>query len=403
MIVKAALVLADGKVFEGSGFGACRGVDNPAIGEVVFNTSMYGYQEILSDPSYAGQIMCFSYPHIGNVGCNALDDESDRVHVAGVICRNLSERPSCFRSEESFEEYLSRSGVMGLSEVDTRELVIHLRDNGAQMGAFAVISSDNDISKLQEAAIAAGTMAGKEYVSKVSCAQSYDWNELPWNPETNSYPSLTKEELSSRPHCVVVDCGVKRNILRLLTEVGFRITVVPANSTVAQIRELAPDGLFLSNGPGDPATLGHLVDNVRELVGSVPIFGICLGHQVLAQALGATTFKLKFGHRGCNHPIQRVTDGKVEIAAHNHGFAVSSSNIPEGLEVTHLNLNDNTIAGIENVASSAFSVQYHPEASSGPHDSLYLFGQFFELVQASSNAQVTYTQVQPTFAGEKNA
>jgi len=403
MIVKAALVLADGKVFEGNGFGACRSVDSPAIGEVVFNTSMYGYQEILSDPSYAGQIMCFSYPHIGNVGCNTLDNESDRVHVSGVICRNLSDRPSCFRSEESFQEYLSRNGVMGLSEIDTRELVIHIRDNGAQMGAFAVISSDDDIAKLKSVAIAAGTMAGKEYVSQVSCAQSYNWNELPWNPDTNSHPSLTEIELSSRPHCVVIDCGVKRNILRLLTEAGFRITVVPAHSTVDQIRELAPDGVFLSNGPGDPATLDHLVENVSELVGTVPIFGICLGHQVLAQALGATTFKLKFGHRGCNHPIQRVSDGKVEIAAHNHGFAVSSRDLPQELKVTHLNLNDNTIAGIENEAARAFSVQYHPEASSGPHDSLYLFGRFFELVQAASHGQVGYTQVQPTFSGEKNA
>ena len=403
MTDRSVLVLADGKAFEGKGFGALRSAENPLVGEVVFNTSMYGYQEIITDPSYAGQIMCFSYPHIGNVGCNALDNESDKIHVEGLVCRNLTEIPSNFRSEISLPDFLKEQGVMGLSGVDTRELVLHIRDNGSQMGAISTITSDDQIELLRAAALAAGSMAGKEYVSSVTVKQSYQWSQLPWSPESNSYPEVSKAELSSRPHCVVIDCGIKRNILRLLTLSGFRLTVVPALSSALEIKQLKPDAVFISNGPGDPATLSQLVTTVRELIGLAPIFGICLGHQVLAQALGATTYKLKFGHRGCNHPIQNMKDGKVEIATHNHGFAVAKEDLPDGVEITHMNLNDQTIAGIASTEAMAFSVQYHPEGSSGPHDSLYLFDQFYKSVVSQGAAAVTAQQLQSTLVGEKNA
>jgi carbamoyl-phosphate synthase small subunit len=360
-------------------FGAKVNVENPVIGEVVFNTSLYGYQEILTDPSYAGQIMTFTYPHIGNYGCNSQDIESDAVHVRGVIIRNESKVVSNYRAEESLHSYLKSAGVMGLAGIDTRKLVKHIRDNGAQMGAMAC--GDNlSIESLKVAATAAGSMLGKDYVTSVTCKEAYSWTEYPWDIDTNSYKSVSNSSLVSRPHVVAMDFGIKKNILRLLVNVGFRVTVVPAHTSADKVLEYAPDAIFLSNGPGDPAVHGGIVEEVKKVLGKLPIFGICLGHQILAQAVGAKTFKLKFGHRGGNHPVLEYSTEVIEITSQNHGFAVASEGIDDSVELTHINLNDNTVEGISIPGKKAFSVQYHPEASPGPHDSSYLFERFFQTV-----------------------
>ena len=341
---EAILALADGTVFKGVGFGVERGDDDPAIGEVVFNTSLMGYQEIITDPSYAGQMLCFTYPHIGNVGCNDEDNESAGVHMEGVIVKQLCREPSNFRAKEDLDSFLRRAGKTGIEGIDTRMLVKHLRDKGSQMGAIA--SGPNlSVEKLVEKAKAAGSMEGKNYADIVSCKEPYTWNELPWDLETNQFPKLSPQEGWSRPHVVALDCGVKYNILRLLLSVGFRVTVVPSSYTAEQILELAPDGLFVSNGPGDPATLGHIAENVEKLIGRLPIFGICLGHQIIAQAFGGKTYKLKFGHRGGNHPVMDLSTRAVEITVQNHGFAVDSDSLPDGVEISHINLNDNTVEG----------------------------------------------------------
>lgn len=374
----AVLALADGTVFRGFGFGRVRGANDPVFGEVVFNTSMFGYQEILTDPSYAGQIMCFTCPHIGNVGCNDEDVESAKIHVEAVVVRNLSSVVSNFRAQRSLSDYLDRAGVMGVSGIDTREIVAHLRDNGAQMGAMAS-AEEVDVDELVDRARAQGSMEGKDYVRSVSCSAPYVWNGLPWSLDRR-HQEVADERLVSRPHVVAVDCGIKHNILRLLVETGFRVTVVPATTSGSAIMALRPDGVFLSNGPGDPATLGYIVSAVREVLGKVPIFGICLGHQILGQVAGGKTYKLKFGHRGGNHPVRDETTGKVEITVQNHGFAVDPKTLPRDVRITHVNLNDDTVEGLELPTARAFSVQYHPEASPGPHDSKYLFRRFFENV-----------------------
>jgi carbamoyl-phosphate synthase small subunit len=376
------LALADGTVFTGRCFGALRGISDPVLGEAVFNTSMYGYQEILTDPSYAGQIMCFTYPHIGNVGCNEEDVESSRVYTEGLVVRSAHKTPSNFRSTMSLSTYLARNGIMGLEGIDTREIVSHLRDKGAQMAAMAG-GPGVDKDTLIDRAKAMGSMEGKDYVKAVSCEKTYTWDYLPWSLSGGNQRRLSQEQLVTRPHVVAVDCGIKTNILRLLVDVGFRVSVVPAGTSAAEIMALRPDGLFLSNGPGDPATLGYVVQPVKEIVGKVPIFGICLGHQILGQALGGTTFKLKFGHRGGNHPVRDETTGKVEITVQNHGFAVKKDTLSKDVFVTHINLNDQTVEGLESKAARAFSVQYHPEASPGPHDSRYLFKRFYDLVMGT--------------------
>jgi carbamoyl-phosphate synthase small subunit len=381
---KAAIVLADGKVFSGYGFGALVTSADPVIGEAVFNTSLYGYQEILTDPSYAGQIMCFTYPHIGNVGVNPEDVESRHMHVEGVIVRNVSLRPSNFRSTQSFPEYLAQNGKFGLSGVDTRALVKYLRDQGAQMGAMSLVSNEQDLNLLQEAAKRAGSMEGKDYVRQVSCQSGYEWNEGTWRGPLQGYQQSSHTDLAKASHVVVLDCGVKENILRMLVDAGFRLTVLPATSTTAEIESVRPDALFLSNGPGDPATLGYIISAIKPFIGNIPIFGICLGHQILGQAFGGKTYKLKFGHRGGNHPVKDLQTGKVEITVQNHGFAVDASTLPPHVKVSHVNLNDGTVEGISCAEQKVFSVQYHPESSSGPHDSRYLFERFAGLVRGEA-------------------
>lgn len=375
----AVLALADGTIFNGTAFGAECSAAQPVIGEVVFNTSMYGYQEILTDPSYAGQIMTFTYPHIGNCGCNSLDVESSAVHVGGVIIRNETKSVSNFRSEETLDSYLKKAGVVGLADIDTRRLVQHIRDSGAQMGALAT-GSAIDTAALVAAAQQAGSMLGKDYVTTVTCKKPYSWTEFPWSIDSNSYRTVSDASLVSRPHVVAMDFGIKRNILRLLLKAGFRVTVVPAETAATDILKFAPDALFLSNGPGDPAVHDTIVAQVQNLLGKIPIFGICLGHQILAQAVGATTYKLKFGHRGANHPVLEKSTGVIEITSQNHGFAVRSEGLSAEVELTHSNLNDMTVEGLSIPGKKAFSVQYHPEASPGPHDSEYLFKRFFQMV-----------------------
>ncbi len=384
----AILVLADGRVFYGKSAGAL----GETFGEVVFNTSMSGYQEILTDPSYSGQMITFTYPHIGNVGVNENDTESGKVHVSGLIVREMCKSPSNFRATDSLPNYLAKNGVVAISGIDTRALVLHLRNNGSQMGI--IFAKEGEISKseveqLIERARKIPSMEGQDLVPKVSSASKYEWTDGAWDfskvngPTKNegSYLNYTKSELTDRPHVVAIDFGIKKNILRLLTQSGFKVTVVPAKTTAEEIIKLNPQGLFLSNGPGDPAAVSYGIQTTKDLLGKYPTFGICLGHQILGLAVGAPTYKLKFGHRGANHPVKNMKSGKVEISVQNHGFATREDSIPSGVTVSHLNLNDETIEGIEIPDLSAFSVQYHPECSPGPHDSNYLFEEFFTKVQ----------------------
>lgn len=373
------LALADGTIYSGLALGAERGIDQAVVGEVVFNTAMCGYQEILTDPSYAGQIITFTCPHIGNVGCNEEDNESRRVFVEGLIIRDQTRATSNFRAEKTLADYLEDAGVMGISRIDTRALVTHIRDQGAQMGAMACGEKINP-KDLISLAKAQGSMAGKDYVKHVSCTESYSWTQLPWDINPEAPKDIDPNRMWTRPHVVAVDCGIKYNILRLLVGSGFRVTVVPATSSASNIMAHSPDGIFLSNGPGDPATLDYVVQPARELLGKVPMFGICLGHQILAQAIGAKTYKMKFGHRGGNHPVQDVKTTKVEITVQNHGFAVDADSVPKRAAISHINLNDRTVEGLDMPEFKAFSIQYHPEASPGPHDAQYHFNKFFELV-----------------------
>ena len=378
----AVLALADGKTFSGFAFGKHASVENPCVGEVVFNTSMYGYQEILSDPSYAGQIMTFTYPHIGNVGCNDEDEESNTLYIEGLIIRDLAKVPSNFRSQKTLSDHLAANNKMGLYGIDTRELVAYLRTNGAQMGAMASGKEATDktfVDGLVAKAKASGSMLGKDYVTTVSCNKTYTWHQSPW-VLGKGYGQSTPEEEKNLPHVVALDCGIKWNILRLLRGAGFRVTVVPALTDAAAIMDLKPDGLFLSNGPGDPATLGSIVSTVKSFVGNIPIFGICLGHQILAQAVGGKTYKLKFGHRGGNHPVRDEKTGVVEITVQNHGFAVDPKSLPKNVFPRFINLNDHTVEGLELEGQKAFSIQYHPESSPGPHDAQHHFNSFYNLV-----------------------
>jgi carbamoyl-phosphate synthase small subunit len=366
----AKLALEDGTVYTGHSFGAL----GDTFGEVVFNTSMTGYQEVLTDPSYKGQIVTMTYPLIGNYGINAEDRESSIPQVDGFIVRECTRIPSNFRSHGTLADYLAEHRILGLEGIDTRALVRRLRVRGVMMGVLSTTDLD-DVSLVQKAR-GCPRIVGRDLARAVMPAKAF-----PWSEGFNS-PFVTQEVVKSKkPHRVVaLDFGMKWNILRCLVQLGCEVTVVPGSTSAQDILALNPDGVFLSNGPGDPEPLGYAVDNIRQLIGKKPIFGICLGHQLLGLAFGGKTFKLRFGHRGANHPVLNRKTGRVEITTQNHGFAVSPDSLPADVEPTHINLNDNTLEGMRHQRFPVFSVQYHPEASAGPHDSTYLFEEFRKLM-----------------------
>jgi carbamoyl-phosphate synthase small subunit len=373
----ARLVLADGFVTEGTSIGA-RG---ETFGEIVFNTSLSGYQEVLTDPSYRGQIVVMTNPQIGNYGVNPKDDESDKPWLAGFVVRELSRIPSNWRSTEPLGAWLARHGIVGIAGVDTRQLTRRIRDAGAMS---ALISTEtSDVEELLRRVRKAPKLEERDLVREVTRGIRLGWDE---GYDLGSQPALAMPAAGAPPHVVALDYGAKENIFRSLTEVGFRVTVLPSSATADQVLAEKPDGVFLSNGPGDPAVLNNEVACVRDLLGKTPIFGICLGHQLLGQAIGARTFKLKFGHHGGNQPVKNLKTGHVEITAQNHGFAVDPATLPPDAKVTHVNLNDGTCEGLELAERKAFSVQYHPEAAPGPHDSLYLFREFRRIVDDNRGA-----------------
>jgi carbamoyl-phosphate synthase small subunit len=372
---EAILALADGRVFRGRAFGAI----GETVGEVVFNTAMTGYQEVLTDPSYKGQLVCMTYPEIGNVGINVEDEESARVYVEGFIVKEYIARPSNWRAQMTLGEYLERAGVVGIEGIDTRALVRHIRTSGAQE---AVISSVNlDTAELVARAKASPGLVGRDLVKEVTCAEGYDWELGDWELG-HGYRRPGDGELRDAPLIVALDYGIKRNILRRLVASGFRVKVMPASATAAQVLAHNPDGVFLSNGPADPAAVPYAYAAVRDLLGKKPIFGICLGHQILGLALGGRTYKLGFGHHGANHPVMDLRTRRVEITSQNHGFAVDADSLAGRAELSHTNLNDRTVEGLRGAGVPFFSVQYHPEASPGPHDASYLFARFKRLVEA---------------------
>lgn len=379
----AILALADGRYYEGISFGA----EGEAIGEVVFNTSMTGYQEILTDPSYEGQLVAMTYPQIGNVGVNPEDVESKRPFVKGFIVKEYTAMPSNWRATQPLHEYMRAHGIVGIEAIDTRSLVRHLRDYGSQEG---IIATDSNPGLAIAKAKASPGLIGRDLVKNVTCSQPYDWNEGKWElkrgyktrREAQSKGRSTRGATFISPAYFVVayDYGIKHNILRNLAESGCRVKVVPAETPAEEVLALNPDGIFLSNGPGDPEAVPYAKENVRKLIGKKPVFGICLGHQIMGLALGGKTYKLKFGHHGGNQPVIDLTTRKVEITAQNHGFAVDADSLKGAVEVTHLNLNDNTVEGLAHRELPVFSVQYHPESSPGPHDAAYLFHRFTHLM-----------------------
>ena len=354
----AILLLADGRIFEGKSFG----YQGESTGEVCFNTGMTGYQEILTDPSYCKQIVTMTSPHIGNYGINEEDIESENIQVAGFVIKEETITPSNWRSTQSLGEYLKKNKIVGIKEIDTRSLTRHIRDKGAMNGIIS--SNDIDIQSLEKKLKEFPDMNGLDVAKDVTTQKKYKW------PGKGQYK------------VAVIDFGIKKNILRLLSDAGCELTVFPASIKAEDILSFEPDGVFLSNGPGDPLAVTYGIETVKKLLGKVPLFGICLGHQILALALGASTFKLKFGHRGINHPVRNNEKNTVEITSQNHGFAVDLDSLPPNVISTHINLNDNTSGGIRCTDIPAFSVQYHPESSPGPHDSRYLFNQFIEMMNA---------------------
>jgi carbamoyl-phosphate synthase small subunit len=389
----ALLALEDGRVFRGESFGA----EGTTTGEICFNTSMSGYQEILTDPSYRGQIVAMTYPEIGNYGINGLDVESSIPQVRGFVIEELSPVVSNWRSDETLESYLKKNGVPGIQGVDTRALTRHLRTRGAMRACLTTEILDE--AKAVETACSA-SYDGVDFVKEVTAKASYQWDKentlsADWilrrgsapanntDPKGNVFADLPPAKYT----LAALDFGMKKNILRYLRRKGFDVTVLPATATAEEVLALGTDGVFLSNGPGDPEALTYAHETVRGLVGKKPLFGICLGHQILAFALGGKTFKLKFGHRGANQPVKDLRTGKIAITSQNHGFAVDPASLPSDVEVTHVNLNDGTVAGLRHKTHSAFSVQYHPEASPGPHDADYFFSEFAKEVAASKAAR----------------
>ena len=368
----AILALADGTVFEGKAF-----APGEAVGEVVFNTSMTGYQEILTDPSYHGQLVCMTYPEIGNVGVNPEDVESGKPFVQGFIVKEYWDTPSNWRARKSLGAYLSEHGIPGIHGIDTRKLVRHLRDQGAQEACLSTL--DLDPASAVEKARRSPGLIGRDLVKDVTCREPYDWTEATWSLEGYGAAHGAAE----RPFVVAYDYGIKRNILRNLVTAGCKVRVVPASTPAADALAMKPDGIFLSNGPGDPDAVPYAKTIVQDLIGKKPIFGICLGHQILGLALGGRTYKLKFGHHGGNQPVMDLTTEKVEITSQNHGFAVDVDSLPGIARLTHVNLNDRTVEGLEHTQLPIFSVQYHPEASPGPHDANYLFERFVDLMKKS--------------------
>jgi carbamoyl-phosphate synthase small subunit len=378
------LALADGGVYRGQGFGA------PVVGEgeVVFNTSITGYQEILTDPSYAGQIVTMTYTQIGNVGVNPEDEESRRPFLSGFVVKELFCEPSNFRARGSLDRYLEEAGVPGISGIDTRALVRRIREGGAQVGVLSADPSSQDEAKLLDRARASPGLDGRDLVAEVTCREPYSWTEGRWVGIPGQVPRPTRP--GERLKLVAYDFGIKRNILRLLVEQGFEVTVVPATTPAAEALAMQPDAVFLSNGPGDPRAVEGVREPIRELAQSLPLFGICLGHQILGLALGGSIRKLKFGHHGGNQPGQDLHTGKVAICAENHGYAVEADSLEragEPIEITHRNLNDGTVEGLAHATRPLFSVQYHPEASPGPHDAAYFFGRFREMVERHAAGQ----------------
>jgi carbamoyl-phosphate synthase small subunit len=372
--MQAILALEDGRVFRGKGYGA----KGECYGEVVFNTSITGYQEIFTDPSYCGQIVVLTNPQIGNYGTNPEDNEANRPYIEGLIVREFSKVSSNWRSQEVAEEYLEQFKVPVLAEIDTRALVRHLRDHGVMRGVISTLETDAE--RLVAKARSIPKMDGTDLAKVVSTNHTYVW-------ETGERSHLPDEVVGVKDepplfHVVAYDFGIKHNILRKLRAEGCKVTVVPAQTRAEDVLSLKPDGVFLSNGPGDPEPCTYAVDNIRRLMGRLPIFGICLGHQLTGIALGGKTFKLKFGHHGGNHPVKQLLSGKVEITAHNHNFAVDPDSLPQSeVELTHMDLNDSTLEGLRHRNLPLFSVQYHPEASPGPHDSHYLFKDFVKMME----------------------